>query len=111
MTYNKLNVFHWHIVDDHSFPYVSAKYPELSEKGAFYPTMIYTQNDTRKITEYAKLRGIRVLIEIDTPGHTRSWGQSHPEILTTCGGSYEGKLGPINPIIEESYIFLENFLQ
>lgn len=110
MTYNKLNVFHWHIVDDHSFPYESKTFPELSEKGAFHKDMIYTQEDIRYIIEYARMRGIRTLVEFDTPGHTRSWGISHPEILTACEGTYAGKLGPIDPTKAESYDFMKKLL-
>lgn len=110
MAYNKLNVFHWHIVDDHSFPYQSIKFPELTQ-GAFHPTMIYSQEDVSKVIEMARVRGIRVMVEFDTPGHTRSWGVSHPEILTQCGIPYVGKMGPIDPTNDETYEFMYKLIE
>lgn len=111
MMYNKLNVFHWHIVDDHSFPYQSTVFPELSAKGAYTSQMIYTQQDVAEIIEYAKERAIRTIAEFDTPGHTRSWGVAYPEILTECGGVYTGKLGPIDPIKNVTYEFMQKLLE
>lgn len=72
--------------------------------------MTYSQNDISEIIEYARVRGIRTIAEFDTPGHTRSWGVSHPEILTACGGVFDGKLGPIDPTKDESYEFMKKLL-
>ncbi|CAG5128765.1 unnamed protein product, partial [Candidula unifasciata] len=114
MEMNKLNVLQWHIVDDQSFPYQSQVFPELSAKGPFHPTYIYSLDDISEIIEYARLRGIRVMPEFDTPGHTYAWGFSRPELLTQCySGSNPVKdyLGPIDPSTNSSYRFLESLFE
>lgn len=111
MSYNKLNVFHWHITDDNSFPYQSTTYPDLSAKGAYHYSMTYSTNDVRRVINYARLRGIRVMAEFDTPGHTRSWGMAYPELLTACygpSGKANGKLGPMDPTNPAVYDFMRN---
>ncbi|XP_021092628.1 beta-hexosaminidase subunit alpha isoform X3 [Heterocephalus glaber] len=112
MAYNKLNVFHWHLVDDPSFPYDSITFPELARKGSYNPvTHIYTAQDVKEIIEYARLRGIRVLAEFDTPGHTLSWGPGIPGLLTPCysGSRPSGDFGPVNPILNSTYEFMSLF--
>lgn len=109
---NKMNVFHWHIVDDESFPYQSEKFPNFSEMGAFHPAMVYTKSDIMKVVEYARERGVRVMPEFDVPAHTRSWGVAYPHILTKCYkyGRIEG-LGPLNPIKNMTYKILKQLYE
>ncbi|KAK4475797.1 hypothetical protein MN116_001053 [Schistosoma mekongi] len=112
MSYNKLNVLHWHIVDDQSFPYQSSVYPELSAMGAYREDLVYTPSDIKEILEFARFRGIRVIPEFDIPGHTRSISLSHPEIMSQCQHYSKGYgyYGPLNPATNKTYTFLENLL-
>jgi len=78
MAIHKLNVFHWHIVDAVSFPAQSRTFPLLAEKGAYVSSsqaFIYSTEDMVEIVQYARLRGVRVVPEFDTPDHATSWSQ------------------------------------
>ncbi|KAJ3678127.1 hypothetical protein LUZ60_001930 [Juncus effusus] len=79
MTYSKLNVLHWHLVDDQSFPMEIPSYPKLWS-GAYSYSERYTINDAIDIVKYAERRGVNVLAEIDVPGHTLSWGVGYPSL-------------------------------
>ncbi|GMH11424.1 hypothetical protein Nepgr_013265 [Nepenthes gracilis] len=79
MTYAKLNVLHWHIVDTQSFPLEIPSYPKLW-KGAYSASERYTFADAAEIVSYAERRGVNVLAEIDVPGHAASWGFGYPSL-------------------------------
>ncbi|XP_045486518.1 probable beta-hexosaminidase fdl, partial [Pieris rapae] len=65
----KLNTFHWHATDAQSFPLELDSLPQLAHYGAYGPGAIYTTEDIRTVIQYARLRGIRVLLEVDLPAH------------------------------------------
>jgi hexosaminidase len=79
MSMVKMSQFHWHVVDSQSFPLTVPGFPELSQKGAYSASEVYSSADIQDIVTYAGIRGIDVLVEIDTPGHTAIISTSHPE--------------------------------
>jgi hexosaminidase len=117
LAYNRMNVFHWHVVDDNSFPFVSSTFPSLAAQGAYgapdqglVAAHTYSPADVQNVIAYARLRGVRVVPEFDTPGHSQSWGKGTPGLLTQCyNGSVPvpGLFGPIDPTQPASYTFIE----
>ncbi|XP_073129204.1 beta-hexosaminidase 1 [Henckelia pumila] len=79
MSYAKLNVLHWHVIDEESFPLEVPSYSNLW-KGAYTKWERYTMDDAYDIVNYAKLRGINVMAEVDVPGHAESWGIGYPDL-------------------------------
>jgi len=111
MSYDKLNVFHWHITDTHSFPMYSRRVPQLTLYGAYSPRKVYSIEDIQNIVEFAKVRGVRVLPEFDAPAHVgNGWqfgekeGQGRLALCVNqepweqyCVEPPCGQLNPINP--------------
>lgn len=85
LTYAKMNLVHWHLVDAQSFPFDAPSHPELGKKGAWSNQERFTPSDIAAVIEYARQRGIRVMMEIDTPGHSGSWCYGMPEVCPTPG--------------------------
>lgn len=85
LPYSKINVLHWHISDSQSFPMQSFSHHKLWN-GAFSDQERYTQADISTVVEWARLHGVRVIVEFDMPGHAASWCAGYPEVCpsTTC---------------------------
>ncbi|XP_011862029.1 PREDICTED: probable beta-hexosaminidase fdl isoform X1 [Vollenhovia emeryi] len=118
MAATKLNTLHWHLTDSQSFPFDSAQFPEMARWGAYSGDHIYTPDDVKDLADYARIRGVRIVVEIDSPAHAGAgwqWGAEHGfGELALCvdqqpWSSYCGEpnCGQLNPINEHSYRILE----
>src|SRR5882762_3934187 len=107
----KLNVLHLHLSDDQGFRVESKRFPKLHEMGS--DGLYYTQDQLREFLAYARDRGIRVLPEFDTPGHSRSWFVGYP-VLASNPGPYrldpEGPDSVTDPTQDGTYKFLDKFV-
>ena len=61
----KLNLLHIHMTDDQSWPLVVPAMPELAKLGAFSADHTYSPDDIKGLIEYGRLRGVRVVLEIE----------------------------------------------
>ncbi|XP_013190818.2 chitooligosaccharidolytic beta-N-acetylglucosaminidase [Amyelois transitella] len=115
----KMNVFHWHVTDSHSFPLESTRVPQFTRYGAYSSSEIYSAKEVRDLVEYAQIRGVRVVIEIDAPAHAGNgwqWGNDYGYgDLAVCVNSQPWRnlciqppCGQLNPANEVMYKVLRN---
>jgi hexosaminidase len=109
----KMNVLHWHLSDDQGFRAESKVFPKLTGMGS--EGKFYTQEEIRDLISYAHDRGIRVVPEFDTPGHSRSWFVGYPELASGPGPftveTEAGAQSVTDPTREETYKFLDKFVE
>ncbi len=73
----KLNYMQLHLTDDQSFTFPSNAYPKLATKDRHY-----SKEELVDLVNYAELRGITLIPEIDIPGHSRKFIETYPEIFS-----------------------------
>ena len=81
MQQTKLSVFQWHITDAQAWPLSVAGFEDIAQKGAYDRWAVYTEDDVREVVSYGAKRGIDVLLEIDTPGHTSIIAHARPDLI------------------------------
>ena len=134
---HKMNVFHWHLVDDQGWRIEIKKYPRLTEVGAWRVDReeqpwnsrepqrpgekatyggFYTQEEIKEVVAYAARRYITVVPEIEMPAHVGSVMAAYPEYSCT-GGPFTVPPGGVWPITdiycagkEKTFTFLEDVL-
>lgn len=121
----KLNVLHWHITDDDSFAMESKRIPGLVEDAAFDKNEVYSAVQIKNFVKYAKTRGVRIVPEIESPGHVRAIGKYKPmNDAITCFNSvwphnlreyHKIRGGPptaaFDPSMNKSYEFMRAVLE
>lgn len=99
MALHKLNSLQIHLTDDQGWRIESKKYPRLTQVGSWRDeTLIghlsqktrqfdgkrhggfYTQEQIREIVDYASAKHIRIVPEIEMPGHAQAAISSYPQL-------------------------------
>jgi hexosaminidase len=135
LAWHKMNVFHWHLVDDQGWRIEIKKYPRLTEMGAWRKAIgfgleakastaygpdgryggYYTQDDIREVVAYARSRHIEIVPEIEMPGHSSAALMAYPQFSCTggpfsndmAGGVFDGVYCAGN---EDTFAFVEDVL-
>jgi hexosaminidase len=134
---HKMNIFHWHLTDDNGWRIEIKKYPGLTDISAWRVDRedmhwrevtppkpgekatyggFYTQEEIKEIIQYAAVRHIEVIPEIEMPGHVSEVFAAYPQL--SCEGKelyvQPGSYWPNEDIFcagnEEVFTFIEDVL-
>ncbi len=94
----RLNVLHLNLSNDQACRFRSERFPRLAA------TESYSTKELNDLVAFAADRAIRIVPELDVPGHTTSWiwaypewGAGHLEEASTGFGVHEACLNPTKP--------------
>ena len=109
----KMNVLELHLSDAEGFRVESEIYPRLQQVGS--GREYYTQKEVGDLVAYARDRGIRVVPEIEMPGHSKAMLVAYPELAAmpgpyVLGGDINNMNATLDPTREEVYQFLGRLL-
>ena len=112
MAMHKLNVLHLHLTDDPGWRLEIDRYPKLTSVGAIGdysnpegPARWYfSKDDMREIVAHAAKRHIRVVPEIDMPGHGAAAARAYPRFFDgdkTMNPGNEATYGFVSDVLTE----------
>ena len=114
---HKMNVFHWHLTDDEGWRVPVSKYPKLTTVGATRPLSAnlkdladvfeggsygpfsYTREEISEIVDYAKARHVRIVPEVDMPGHCAALLRAYPEYGCFAANPSAAPHGAVNDVL------------
>ena len=109
----KMNVLHFYISDDQAYAIESKKFPALHTKAS--NDEYFTHQQIQEMIDYADQRGIRVVPELDLPGHSTSILTAFPSLAAVKRAyvlqDHWGVFDPVmDPTKEATFIFLDTLL-
>ncbi|MDX1440685.1 MAG: beta-N-acetylhexosaminidase, partial [Rubricoccaceae bacterium] len=122
LSYLKMNVLHWHLTEDQAWRLEIDQYPRLTDIGAWRTEEdgsryggFYSKEEVREIVEYARVRGVMVVPEIEMPGHATAALVAYPELACSDPPTEVPNDWGVFPDIycagkPETFTFLENVL-
>jgi len=118
----KFNVLHWHLTEDQGWRLEIPEYPDLTRVGAWRTERdgtryggFYTAADVAEVLAYAAERHVRVVPEIEMPGHAVAALAAYPDLSCTGGPFAVETLWGIHEDVfcagnDEVFTFLETVL-